>query len=689
MNNQKSFKDIPIILETVLKSQGKEEKDCISILEQLKVIHQDLAKKKLRLIIASSSTKINQGMINLFQKDQILTNHYLLSPVNLQETYPKFYLKITIPQQNLNQTINPDQTVVIGRKITASPNKNFLSLAFPQLIKLSGNHTGICCNKKGEWILTDLDSKNGTFVNGEKITNDYILKDQDHITLAYKYSNSEALEITVNLEQEKVIKPQSDLLILTDLICFIFDALTPLTEIEKTWLDSLIKTPFLKILIITDISALNPHNANQANLNIAQIHQFLLTKYPNLQDLAHNIIRISLNPLYPENNNQPIPPLVQNLINRFSEPLQVLTQQNFLQTMGTQFLRKLQFLQIQTNRYFQQRLMKVSSSIFALEKRFADSEIELLKINFRKNSQNINKERSKFSSTIRRTINTERTNISSSFIPNSLLGELNQFIQNLEVEISGNGKEVYLKLSSPNYNNAHTAIIDFCQDKTIKWGNSQWHNICNQYHQGGLEGLINRTKQSFITILPEINVDIFTVVNQQLNLEKIRNLSFVELQDQNNFKADLSMGYGAELSRAGVQGAMVAVGLLWISPVSALIQGVGLITTLAKLIGKRLKQSDIQQLKLDHVVNTLKSSSSSYYQMITRYIIDQVFQELTLELEEQEREFGQSLIDIDDEINILIKQKRLELQQLKQEEMKLKKEYTLLKEIEKLLKQSS
>jgi pSer/pThr/pTyr-binding forkhead associated (FHA) protein len=522
--------------------------------------------------------------------------------------------------------------------------------------------------QKDQWIIKDLNSKNGTFVNGDKISQESIIKNGDQISLAYTSQNEKGLNFTVTIEEEKQeIEKAWESLITADLACLLIDPFQSWSILEEAWINYTLKMPIINLLIIFDITKFNPSNVNQANQNISNIENIINQKFSKQQKTIKKI-RLNLASFYPKANSNSIPQSVQHLINNFCKPLVLLTQVNLDQLIEQQLQKKIILLVKKIQDYNLSQLHFVQSSIKELEENLVN-----LQTHLKQNSRDIRNDREEFANSIRRCIANERTNVTSTFVPDSLLGKIDQYIHNLEVEVLGekNQKQVYLQLQSCDQTNTHEAIIDFCKQEVQKWADGQWYNICYQYHKGGLQGLIESSQKRFMDCIPSLEFNHFQKPSQQLDWEKIKCFSFLELQQQNNSQADVNMGYGGDLSRAGVQAAMVTAGLIWINPISAMLQSAGLVLTLIQLIGKRLKQPQIQQLKLQQIVQSLKSSASIHYQNITRYLIEQVVQELTVELELQERQFRNGLELIDDDINKYMIQQQTNLQQLKQREQKL------------------
>ncbi len=131
-------------------------------------------------------------------------------------------LTITSPNEDDSRTLDlEDQPVSLGR---ASAN----SLSYPDESKLSRNHAVFEPEGDG-WILRDLDSRNGTFVNGERVEGQRALAAGDEIT---------ASGLTIAYDE---VDP-------TGSVIFDTQALTPLSEATQFMrLDAILQTTILLV----------------------------------------------------------------------------------------------------------------------------------------------------------------------------------------------------------------------------------------------------------------------------------------------------------------------------------------------------------------------------------------------------------------------------------------------------------
>ena len=108
----------------------------------------------------------------------------------------KAKLTVTVNEQTKAYSL-PEQGVKIGR----DPGQCQLALHDPDI---SSVHAFICC-RKGQWLVQDLGSTNGTYVNGERITT-VGLKSGDRI----KLGSSVACRIDIEEERPQVAVPKAE-----------------------------------------------------------------------------------------------------------------------------------------------------------------------------------------------------------------------------------------------------------------------------------------------------------------------------------------------------------------------------------------------------------------------------------------------------------------------------------------------
>ncbi len=103
---------------------------------------------------------------------------------SVQSVIPKTQVeKMTIIDVQKNKKIH-DNNIVFGRDTSKeNPSINYSLRNYPQSEYISSIHARLYV-RNGEYILTDLDSTNGTFLNGERIFNSVKIKIGDTISLA-------------------------------------------------------------------------------------------------------------------------------------------------------------------------------------------------------------------------------------------------------------------------------------------------------------------------------------------------------------------------------------------------------------------------------------------------------------------------------------------------------------------------
>jgi hypothetical protein len=407
-----------IFLQSFLNDPTQDQDFCKSIHQSLSQIQKDAQKKQLRIVTASQSFVLLTAFTNLMKKNSQLNSVYQVTPLlPLQPPQKKSILTLLLPTNN-QQSINHQQTLVIGREINNPSSNNLIYLQFPEKQRLSQKHIEIFY-QQNNWIIKDLNSKNGTFVNGNKVTQESIIKNGDKISLAYPRENEKGLTFTVTIEEEnQEIEKTWESVIIADIACLLIDPFQSLSIIEQQWINYIMKMPVLNLFMIFDITKFNPSNVNQANQNIANIENLINQKFSKYQKIIKKI-RLNLAPYYPKANSNSIPPSVQHLINNFCKPLVLLSQVNLDQLIEQQLQKKIMLLVKKIQYYNLSQLHLVQKSMREVEQNLAN-----LQTNLKQSNRNLRDDREEFANSIRLLISNEKTKVSSSFVPDSILGKM-------------------------------------------------------------------------------------------------------------------------------------------------------------------------------------------------------------------------------------------------------------------------
>jgi len=171
------------------------------------------------LTFIAASLKTGKLTIQIFSRLPILAQAFNIYLDSCQNTDLYYQYKISkLP--DLSQNNNPvlilkandkigeeetcyelslNQKILVGRNPNSKNKSEITEIALPKYKKISGNHVEIKSVTNSDsniasWEICDLNSRNGTYINGEKLQGCRILQAGDIITLAYSSKNDKSPE---------------------------------------------------------------------------------------------------------------------------------------------------------------------------------------------------------------------------------------------------------------------------------------------------------------------------------------------------------------------------------------------------------------------------------------------------------------------------------------------------------------
>ena len=212
---------------------------------ELEKVDNSVNTAKPTIEIFSHNTSLSQGLNRFFSNHPQLSQCYQLRISDLPTIEkPKLLLqanKYYDYQSNCYQ-LEKQQTYIIGR------NSIHIDIALPKNPQLSGIHAkveAVVRDDNTTWVIKDLQSTNGTYVNGERIQSPRTLQSGDKITLAYSSSKPKAAEFIFQapiVNKDRINTNASDG---GDIICLILDTHRSLTESEQALIQQISQSSVL------------------------------------------------------------------------------------------------------------------------------------------------------------------------------------------------------------------------------------------------------------------------------------------------------------------------------------------------------------------------------------------------------------------------------------------------------------
>ena len=300
------------------------------IAEELGKIGGLLNNRRLTLAVFSQFSLLAEALSNVFTKHQTLSQFYqpivrdlASSQTATAITSPTLTLKANpqVGQTEAQYKLSANQSIVIGRDLQYQNDPTLVQIPMPMYKKVSGRHAEIQSvsnlgSATTSWQICDLDSRNGTYINGQKIKGCQVLRSGDRITLSYPSSSDKAPEfIFKNQATTSTPNTSSTTLPEADLIFLGIHPTQGLSLSEKQLIEQVSKAKTFGFVIIADISGTTPQQAQSIQTNLDNIKSWARLQFPQLAD---NLEVVSL-PIYPFYPNVPFAPLTPEVGQQFSE----------------------------------------------------------------------------------------------------------------------------------------------------------------------------------------------------------------------------------------------------------------------------------------------------------------------------------------------------------------------------------
>ncbi len=632
-------------------------------------IYQELEKgkhsfnsRKLLVKIFGTFSIPASGLCNFFRVYQALPQFYqvevseipTISQSAQSNSFPLLILKANpaIGQRETRYELFSKGSILVGRDYQRLSqdfrSQNAQVIALSSYSKLSSVHAQIQPTQNStDWQVCDINSTNGTYINGQRIKGCKTLKSGDTITLAYPAASEKAPEFVFEGQISNPIQASSHITSITgDLLFIVINPKQGLSNSEKQLIEQISKTQIVGFIIVADISGTSQQDNQPINANLAAIQSWVQVQHPQLaQNLE--IVALTLHPFYPNIPPSPLPPTIEQQFAQFCEPLITLAKTQgeaiVAKRIGDQLQAKLQRIEKVINTQEEALNTEIRRTEAILQGRTLEYWREYL---IRATKQ-VSEEREEFFREARTEFSRARIDFGSDFIPNNLMQKIEDFVRSLDPVVTKLQGDICIQLQPHNRADLHQTILQFCQAELTQWGNQQWERIRYVPHTEGLEGLL-RKSYTQLNCLPGFQLtNTFNQPPAKLGFYNSLNISFVEVKADISYSESSGDAFGG-IAKIAMLTASTAVGISMGSPY-ALIQGASVVSALTGFIGGSLSRPQQQQLKLEQVIDSLRRNTCSHYQKIARYLLDRVAQEIVSAIDTAERGFRKSLEGFDEQ----------------------------------------
>lgn len=702
-------------LQLFLKKKSNEHQEFTKISQELEKLATHLTQKKLTVQIVSQNQQLAQAVFDLINTNQTLLEFYALkldslppppSPSQLQR-----FTSLKLQRRRENSTeVQSYYELRLGEKqgIGRSPECD-ISLDSSIYQGISWNHAVVePVDSSSEWQICDLNSTNGTFVNGVRLQDCRVLKPGDKITLGSPQASDEIAQFIFDSQVSRVVTGADTAyweIVDCDLLLLAIDSRQPLLPEEQQFIRDLDKTLIAKQFLIADIPDLKDEEAKSSQTNLAEIETWIKNQAP---DSGFEVFPLFLKPYYDENQSRELESQLLKKQERFFKALENLVKrqpENILaQRLATKVIQALEPVEIVLARQEEALNEKISQEKQALDRIGQTNLKELTK----KAIAKVNEDKDKFFKQIKLDLAQSKEALLDSFSKRSIIYKTQEFVDNLKPIVLEREGYKYVQLrdeSSPKSKDINESLVDFCTSSLANWSQHEWEKICDFYGNGGLNGLFARSYTT-IDIIPSLLSKNPFSSPQPIDIRRNLNSSFAGISCEMRYK-QISIGvYIMNEIRSNMMQIMMMLTLG--------LSIVGITANRSKILGQianTFKQApwifgllvfgiafflinayhQENNLKIEEIVQKLKKDLSSYYQAFTKNLLEKVIQDLNLTLESEDRKISNAIETVNQMYNTQIfdiennlVQSKNNLEQYKTQQDILKKELSEFKKLKRL-----
>lgn len=662
-------------LQTFLEKAGLHEQ-LDSLVKELTQIQAKLSHKKVTMQIVSQDSDLAEALSKVISTNETLTSacqiNYSHLPDVPQRIEPehKGYLSL---RQYLTEggteswqryELFPNQDYQIGRDencAIALPASYYRGISQQHAtIRFVGEKDG-----DGIWELCDLHSRNGTFLNGKPVKGSQPIVSGDKIHLGFPESKPQIAEFVFDSYFEVPDYSSSPLYwdcINCDFLVIVVDSRQPLSTEEENFLQKLDSTLIHKQLMVADIPFSDDPEAED---HLSHLQDWLDQQTLQKElDLIPVCLQVYGHATATESDHPAD-------IDQLPRPLKKI-QTNFFKSLENLVKR-------QPENILAQRLSRLTLPLLdpidralsqqeeALEGQLNDVQAQLsgigtinLKETAKKVFAEVNEDKDRFFKQVK--VDFTRSKEQLLFLPHkeSVSYQLHTMVQDLDSIILKKEGICYIQLSTPqsaDSRDINQKLLKFVCGELRNWGYAEWKKILNNYGNGGLKGLHERT-HSKLNIVPNILPESPFPSPPAIDIEKILMGSFMEHECDSHYNQVSFPSYIMKQLRSNLMQIMMmlTMGLAFMNltagrrQIFAFIANYfaafpplfGIVVAAVYLFFFNQYNRE-QKLKIEETTDKLKEKLAGYYQSLLKSLLDKIFQELSFELEEEERSFRDAL----------------------------------------------
>ena len=653
-------------LQLFLGRKAGEREDLADISRQLAQLNKTLSHKKLIIQIVSHEPKLAQAAFDLISSQKELKRFFQLKfdrlPQLPQNTAPQQMVSLKLRQTIANSTglqqyieLDPQREYTIGR----SPEADIA--IDPKLYQgVSWDHAAVkATSSRGDlsWEISDRNSTNGTFVNGQRVTDTRLLNSGDLITLACPRTGEKVAELAFTIRVEL---PDTSAnreyweAVDCDLMMMVTDSKQPLPPEVKEFITKLDRTYISQqyLLLDTPDPKQEPEVAQAAEENYKAIEAWLKST-PEWE-----LVPLYLKPFYTEDFKE-VDPRQQKKQERFAKILGNLVKRQPENILAKRIAVKVVRAAEPIEPLLEQQQQELAEKLAKEERELASLSQFNLKEVSKKAIAEARQIKDRFFKQIKLDLAQSKAAILDIYSKNSVIYQIQNFVDGLEpIVINKQGQKI-IQLndkSQPNFNDINTSLIDFCTKSLEKWAREESYKINHVYCNGGLNALIERLYEKIdlpqlLTETPfsppdEIDIrDNFLISFAGTSCEtslKQKSLGAYIMKQLRSQMMQIMMMLTLVLSFVGIKSSknQMMQSLSGVFKQQPWLFGIFVCGIIFLLVNAYNSEND---LKLEEAETKLKKDLANYYQSFTKNLLDKIIQDITLNLELEDKKIADGL----------------------------------------------
>ena len=488
-----------------------------TVSQELDNLALSLKQGKLIVQIVGHDAALAQLLQDAIEVRESLRNGYAIRsmplPEKLVSSVSPAVLVLSSDVEPIRYDLPANQTVVLGR------DRSTCQICLPnQYGWISGQHIEIRSEEDASihWHIRDLNSRNGTYINGQRLQVSQVLQAGDRITLGSQSATPQSPELlfegqpSLELQKSEFGRQRVD----CDSLCLILDTSQNQFNVAKQLIDRASQSQVSLLAIMVNHES---HRSSNQRIEdyLADIETYLQT-YGSSFKLPSLLLSLSSN--NPDN---------QDSFNRFCQSLEAFAKRS----KSEDILVKRLTSQAQSQIELIEAVLKAQTEPLEQEGQINELNSPDIKLN------NWQKQIEKVVRQIKDEFKESKRNLLDEYLSNSIISKIRRSVAELEPQVTKREGAKYIQLRSITDQtiDANTTIIRFCHGDLQQWAKEEWKKIHFHQGEGGLSQLFNQTYELLDSLSASpINRSTFQI-RQTVEISELPESSFEPIASETAF----------------------------------------------------------------------------------------------------------------------------------------------------------